>query len=161
MESFLQQEEGPEATVIKMLRTEVDRLIGVNRFALGTNYTPTGKLGNSYGGWGALPTLDILAKAGSLIANGGTALDGTQSLSVWLLGTFTKSANYQRAFWKTTTKLNGADIFVPTMGRAGGHLVVSLPNKTSIVILCRNNYNASVPGDKLAALVDVVLSSKN
>ena len=54
-----------------------------------------------------------------------------------------------------------ADIFTPTMSGAGGNKVVSLPNKMSIVVLGRDDYNASVPDDKLAALVVSVLSSKN
>ena len=161
MERFLQKQEGPDATLINMLRNEIYKPIGVDHFALGTNYTPTGELGNSYGGWGALPTLDILAKAGMLIGNGGVAPDGTQILSSELLSTFTNSADYQLAFWKTSAKLNGADIFAPTMSGAGGNKVVSLPNKMSIVVLGRDDYNASVPDDKLAALVDAVLSSKN
>ncbi len=160
MERFLQQKQGSDATLIKMLRDEVYTPIGVDHFALGTNYTPTGELGNSYGGWGALPTLDILAKAGLLIANYGTAPDGTQILSAELLATLTKSADYQLAFWKTPARLNGADIFVPTMSGAGGNLVVSLPNNTSIVILGRNNYNASVPDDKLAKLVNATLKCR-
>lgn len=161
MERFLQKQEGADATLINMLRNEVYKPIGVDYFALGTNYTPSGELGNSYGGWGALPTLDILAKAGMLIGNGGAAPDGSQILSSELLSTFTNSADYQLAFWKTTTKLNGAEIFIPTMSGAGGNKVMSLPNKMAIVVLGRDDYNASIPDDKLAALVDAVLSSKS
>ena len=161
MERFLQKQEGADATLIKMLRNEVYSPIGVDHFALGTNYTPTGELGNTYGGWGALPTLDVLAKAGMLISNGGTAPDGTQILSSELLGTYSKSADYQLAFWKTTAKLNGTDIFMPTMSGAGGNKIVALPNKTSVVVLGRDDYNASIPEEKLAALVSAVLASKN
>jgi putative hemolysin len=157
MERFLQKQEGPEASLIKMLRNEVYAPIGASHFALGTNYTPTGELGNTYGGWGALPTLDILAKAGMLISNGGATTDGKQILSSELLGTFTKSADYQLAFWKTTSSLNGSDVYIPTMSGAGGNKVLSLPNKTSIVVLGRDDYNASIPEDKLGALVTAVL----
>jgi hypothetical protein len=157
MERFLQKQEGPEASLIKMLRNEVYAPIGASHFALGTNYTPTGELGNTYGGWGALPTLDILAKAGMLISNGGATADGKQILSSELLGTFTKSADYQLAFWKTTSSQNGSDVYIPTMSGAGGNKVLSLPNKTSIVVLGRDDYNASIPEDKLGALVTAVL----
>jgi hypothetical protein len=157
MERFLQQQEGPSATLISMLRNEVYAPIGVSHFALGTNYTPTGELGNSYGGWGALPTLDILAKAGMLVANGGKSADGSQILNSELLGTYTKSADYQLAFWKTKATVDGAEIFIPTMSGAGGNKVLSLPNNTSIVVLGRDDYNASIPDDKLAALVSATL----
>lgn len=157
MERFLQEKEGPSATLINMLRDEVYGPIGVSHFALGTNYTPTGELGNSYGGWGALPTLDILAKAGMLIANGGKSADGSQILNSDLLGTYTKSADYQLAFWKTKATSNGAEIFIPTMSGAGGNKVLSLPNSTSIIVLGRDDYNASIPDDKLAALVTATL----
>ena len=157
MERFLQEKEGPSATLINMLRDEVYGPIGVSHFALGTNYTPTGELGNSYGGWGALPTLDILAKAGMLIANGGKSADGSQILNSELLGTYTKSADYQLAFWKTKATSNGAEIFIPTMSGAGGNKVLSLPNSTSIIVLGRDDYNASIPDDKLAALVTATL----
>ena len=159
MERFLQQKEGPTATLISMLRKEVYTPIGVDHFALGTNYTPTGELGNSYGGWGALPTLDILAKAGLLISNGGAASDGTQILNKELLDTYSKSADYQLAFWKTTVSADGKDVFIPTMSGAGGNKVLALPNGTSIVVLGRDNYNASVPDDKLAAFVTAVMRS--
>ena len=124
---------------------------------MGTNYTPTGELGNTYGGWGALPTLDILAKAGMLIANGGATTDGKQILNSDLLSTYTKSADYQLAFWKTTSSLNGSDVYIPTMSGAGGNKVLSLPNKASIVVLGRDDYNASIPDETLAALVGAVL----
>jgi hypothetical protein len=159
MERFLQQKEGPSATLINMLRKEVYAPIGVDHFALGTNYTPTGELGNSYGGWGALPTLDILVKAGMLMSNGGAASDGTQILNKALLDTYSKSADYQLAFWKTTVSAGGKDVFIPTMSGAGGNKVLALPNGTSIVVLGRDNYNASVPDDKLAALVTAVMRS--
>jgi hypothetical protein len=43
------------------------------------------------------------------------------------------------------------------MSGAGGNKVLSLPNKTSIVVLGRDDYNASIPEDKLGALVTAVL----
>jgi len=160
MERFLQEKEGSSATLINMLCDEVYGPIGVSHFALGTNYTPTGELGNSYGGWGALPTLDILAKAGMLIANGGKSADGSQILNSELLGTFTKSADYQLAFWKTKATSHGAERFIPTMSGAGGNKVLALSNSTSIIVLGRDDYNASIPDDKLAALVTAALKLK-
>lgn len=78
MERFLQSKEGAGATILKMLETEVYDAIGAQHFEAGTGYTETGAPGFPFAAWGALPTIDILARAGALVANGGKAPDGTQ-----------------------------------------------------------------------------------
>jgi hypothetical protein len=144
MQRFLQQKEGPDATILNMLIEEVYKPIGADHFATGTGYTESGEVGFPFSAWGVLPTIDILAKAGRLIANKGMAQDGTQILSKDLLDDFFTNPDYQLAFWKTVFQ-NGDDemFYIPTMSGAGGNNVYSMPNGIVGIGLGYNSYNFS------------------
>jgi hypothetical protein len=144
MERFLQQEEGPDATILNMLIEEVYKPIGVDHFVAGTGYTETGEVGFPFSAWGALPTIDYLAKAGRLIANKGMAEDGTQILKKDLIEDFFTNPNYQLAFWKTVFQNDAGETFyIPTMSGAGGNNVYSMPNGIVGIGLGYNSYNFS------------------
>jgi len=144
MERFLQQKEGPKATILKMLQNEVYKPIGVEHFATGTGYTPSGEVGFPFCGWGALPTIEYLAKAGRLVANKGQAEDGTQILDKALIEDFSTNPDYQFAFWKTEyTNSAGAAFHIPSMEGAGGNYVLSMPNGLVGIALGCNSYNFS------------------
>ena len=157
MDRFIKQKQGPDASLIKFLRTEVYKPIGVDHFALGTNYTDSGELGYTYGGWGALPTIDILAKAGRLVASGGITPNGRQILSKELLSTYPSSGDYQLAFWKQNLTIDGIEIHVPYMSGAGGNKIYALPNGMSVVVLGRDNYNGGPTDEQTAELVTAAL----
>lgn len=144
MERFLQKMEGEDATILNMLIEEVYKPIGVDHFVAGTGYTPTGEVGFPFSAWGALPTIDYLAKAGRLIANHGMAQDGTQILSKDLVEGFFTNPNYQLAFWKTVYQNeDGETFYIPTMSGAGGNNVYSMPNGIVGIGLGYNSYNFS------------------
>ncbi|MCP4623064.1 MAG: hypothetical protein GY850_05980 [bacterium] len=118
MERFLQKMEGEDATILNMLIEEVYKPIGVDHFVAGTGYTETGEVGFPFSAWGALPTIDYLAKAGRLSANHGMAQDGTQILHQELVEDFFTNPSYQLAFWKTRfTNEAGEEFYIPTMRR--------------------------------------------
>jgi hypothetical protein len=156
MDRYLKAKEGPSASLMQMLRDEVYGPLASQHFALGTTYTPDGSPGFTYGAWGALPTIELLAKAGRLVASGGAAPDGTQLLNREILDTFGQSEDYQFAFWKTTVEAGGTTYQLPTMSGAGGNKVYALPNGASLVILGRDNYNGAVD-DKAAERILVAL----
>ena len=142
MERFLQKKEGPKATILKMLQNEVYKPIGVEHFATGTGYTPSGEVGFPFCGWGALPTIEYLAKTGTLVANMGKAEDGTQILDADLIADFSTNPEYQFAFWKTEyTSQAGEALHIPTMSGAGGNYVLSMPNGLVGIALGCNSYN--------------------
>jgi hypothetical protein len=144
MERFLQQKEGEDATILNMLIEEVYKPIGVDHFVAGTGYTETGEVGFPFSAWGALPTIDYLAKAGRLIANKGMAEDGTQILQKELIEDFFTNPSYQLAFWKTSfTNTAGEEFYIPTMSGAGGNNVFSMPNGIVGIALGYNSYNFS------------------
>ena len=150
MERFLKQKEGPEATLLGFLQREVYDPIGARHFASGTGYTESGASGLPFAGWGALPTVEILARAGALVANGGKAPDGTQVLHPDLVAGLSASADYGLTFWRTAS--GGKN--VPSMEGAGGNSVMALPNGMSLVILSRDNYNYSIPEEATKSLLD-------
>jgi hypothetical protein len=144
MERYLQKQVGKDATILNMLIEEVYKPIGVDHFVAGTGYTPTGEVGFPFSAWGALPTIDYLAKAGRLIANSGMAQDGTQILHKELVEDFFTKPNYQLAFWKTVFQNDAGDTFyIPTMSGAGGNNVYSMPNGIVGIGLGYNSYNFS------------------
>jgi hypothetical protein len=144
MERFLQQQEGEDATILDMLIEEVYKPIGVDHFVAGTGYTETGEVGFPFSAWGALPTIDYLAKAGRLIANQGMAQDGTQILKKDLVEDFFTNPEYQLAFWKTVFQNDDDETFyIPTMSGAGGNNVFSMPNGIVGIALGYNSYNFS------------------
>jgi hypothetical protein len=155
MERFLQSKEGPDATILNMLETEVYDAIGAHHFAAGTGYTPTGETGFPFAAWGALPTVDILARAGRLIANRGAADDGTQILSRELVDGLFASGDYGLAFWRQATP--DAAVWVPQMSGAGGNEVLALPDGTSVVILSRDNYNWGPTDEQVSAFIPPLL----
>ena len=129
MQRFLQQREGPRATLLGMLSAEVFRPIGVHHFAAGTVQTRSGKPGFPLTAWGALPTIDTLAKVGTLVANGGSAPDGTQILDEDLIESLYATSAYQLSFWNIEyTSQTGETFAVPYMYGGGGNLVVCMPN---------------------------------
>lgn len=154
MERFLQSKEGTDATILNMLTTEVYDAIGAEHFASGTGYTPDGRPGVPLSGWGALPTIDILVRAGALIGNGGRAPDGTQLLHPDLVAGLTASADYGLAFWRD----DSTGTVVPYMSGAGGNRVLALPNGMVIVILGRDSYNASVSDEAQTSLIAAALA---
>ncbi|MEY3802113.1 MAG: hypothetical protein RLZZ51_395, partial [Actinomycetota bacterium] len=111
----------------------------------------------TYGGWGALPTIDILAKAGRLVASGGLTPNGRQILSKELLSTYPSGGDYQLAFWKQNLTIDGIEIHVPYMSGAGGNKIYALPNGMSVVVLGRDNYNGGPTDEQTAALVTAAL----
>lgn len=144
MERYLQQQEGPQATLLGMLSEEVYGAVGAPHFASGTVYTESGDVGFPYCGWGALPTLDHLAKAGRLLANGGKAENGAQILDPDLVADFFTNGEYQLSFWKTEyTNGFGRQYYVPTMSGAGGNYVLGMPNGLVGIALGCNSYNFS------------------
>jgi CubicO group peptidase (beta-lactamase class C family) len=158
MERFLQKKEGPKATILKMLQNEVYKPIGVEHFATGTGYTPSGEVGFPFCGWGALPTIEYLAKTGTLVANMGKAEDGTQILDADLIADFSTNPEYQFAFWKTEyTSHAGEALHIPTMSGAGGNYVLSMPNGLVGIALGCNSYNFGWTDDQrrtIAAAAD-------
>lgn len=116
MERFLQSKEGDGATILGMLMAEVYDPIGAAHFAAGTGYTHSGAPGFPLSAWGALPTIDILAKAGALVANGGKGPDGTQILHPDLVAGLFSKPDYGLAFWRHS----GVAPTVPYMGRGRG-----------------------------------------
>jgi CubicO group peptidase (beta-lactamase class C family) len=141
MERFLQDMEGPDATILNMLIEEVYKPIGVDHFVAGTGYTESGEVGFPFSAWGVLPTIDYLAKAGRLIANKGKTEDGTQILSKDLIEDFFTNSNYQLAYWKTTfTNDAGTKFYIPRMSGAGGNYVFSMPNGLVGIALGYNKY---------------------
>jgi hypothetical protein len=157
MQRFLQSKEGPDATILTMLETEVYAPIGAPHFVSGTNYTPDGSIGFPFSAWGALPTIDTLARAGQLIASGGKGPDGSQILDPALVASLSASPDYGLAFWRTDAKHGDATLNVPGMHGAGGNIVLSLPNGDSIVVLSRDDYNHSVSDEQLVALIQATL----
>jgi hypothetical protein len=155
MERFLQEKEGPNATILNMLIEEVYKPIGVDHFATGSSYTETGEVGFPYSAWGVLPTIDYLAKAGKLIANKGKAEDGTQILSKKLIKDFFKNPDYQLAYWKTTyTNEKGKEFYIPTMSGAGGNYVFSMPNGIVGIALGYNSYNFGWTDEQKLTIVE-------
>lgn len=152
MERFLQSREGPDATILKMLETEVYDAIGARHFVAGTGYTDSGTPGFPFAAWGALPTIDMLARAGALVANGGKAPDGQQLIDTSLIDA-PASHDYGMTFWRIPVTVDSAAMSLPYMSGAGGQRVVALPNGMSIVILSRDDYNRTVPDDLLAAII--------
>ena len=141
MQRFLQQKEGPDAAILAMLDEEVYGPIGVDHFATGTIYTDSGDEGFPFCAWGALPTLEYLAKAGKLIADGGRSADGTQILDEDLVADFCGNPDYQFAFWKTRYADAGDMYYIPTMSGAGGSYVLSMPNGLVGIALGRDSFN--------------------
>ena len=156
MQRFQQSKEGADATILNMLTTEVYDVIGAEHFAAGTNYTPDGSPGVPLSGWGAFPTVEILARAGALIGNGGRAPDGTQVLHPDLVAGLSASPDYGLAFWRD----DSAGPNVPYMSGAGGNRVLSLPNGMVIVILGRDSYNVSISDEAQAGLIAAALAVK-
>ncbi|MEE4276190.1 MAG: hypothetical protein V2J16_10045, partial [Thermoleophilia bacterium] len=155
MQRYLQQHEGPGATILGMLADEVYGPIGVDHFAAGTVYTATGAVGFPYSAWGALPTLEYLAKAGTLIADGGRAPDGTQILDADLVEEFYGNDDYQFAFWKTRyTDADDDMYYVPTMSGAGGNYVLSMPNGLVGIALGCDSYNFSWSSGQMRTIVE-------
>ena len=156
MQRFLQSKEGPDATILNMLKTEVYDAIGAEHFVAGTSYTPDGSPGVPLSGWGAFPTLEILARAGTLIGNGGRAPDGTQLLHPDLVAGLSASADYGLTFWRDES----AGPVVPYMSGAGGNRVFALPNGMVILILGRDNYNHKIADEAQTALIAAALALK-
>lgn len=157
MQRFLQSKEGPGATILTLLETEVYAPIGSPHFISGTNYTPDGSIGFPFSAWGALPTIDTLARAGQLIANGGIGPDGGQILDPTLVASLSASPDYGLAFWRTVAKRDDTVLNVPGMRGSGGNIVLSLPNGDAIVVLGRDDYNHSVSDEQLVALIQATL----
>lgn len=157
MQRFLQSKEGPDATILNMLETEVYAPIGAPHFVSGTNYTPDGSIGFPFSAWGALPTIDTLARAGQLIANGGKGPDGSQILDPVLVAGLSANPDYGLAFRRTVAEHGDATLNVPGMHGAGGNIVLSLPNGDAIVVLSRDDYNHSVSDAQLVALIQASL----
>lgn len=149
MERFLKAKEGPDATLLGFLRQNVYDPIGARHFASGTGYTESGAPGVPFSGWGALPTVEILARAGALVAAGGKAPDGTQILAPNLVAGLSASEDYGLTFWR----IKAGDKIVPKMSGAGGNAVMALPNGMVIVILSRDNYNYEIPDAATEALL--------
>jgi len=149
MERFLMSKEGAEATILRMLEKEVYDAIGAEHFASGTGYTPTGAAGMPLSAWGALPTIDILAHAGALIANGGKAPNGEQILHPGLVASLYQSPDYGLTFWRH----KGAAPAVPYMAGAGGNDVLALPNGMVIIVLGRDSFNVDVSDEAHEALI--------
>lgn len=155
MQRFLQEKEGSDTTILNMLKEEVYKPIGVDHFATGTSYTETGEPGFPLSGWGALPTIDYLAKVGRLIVNKGATENGTQLLHRGLIESFFTNPEYQLSFWKTTfTNENGEDIYIPTMEGAGGNDVFCMPNGLVGITLGYNSYNFSWTEEQKLTIIE-------
>jgi hypothetical protein len=129
MQRLLQRREGPGATLLGMLRDEVLRPIGVHHFATGTAYTRSGREGFPLTAWGALPTVDTLAKVGALIANGGRTAHGEQLLDPGLVAGLHATPGYHLSFWSLEyTARSGEKCVIPYMYGGGGNLVMCMPN---------------------------------
>ncbi len=160
MERFLQEKEGPDATILNMLSEEVYKPIGVNYFVAGTGYTETGEVGFPFSAWGVLPTIDYLAKAGRLIANKGEAEDGTQILRRDLVEDFFTNSDYQLAYWKTTFTNEAGTFYTPSMSGAGGNYVLSMPNGLVGIALGYNSYNFGWTNDQKLTIVEAANNIK-
>jgi hypothetical protein len=154
MQRYLQQKEGPRATILNMLRREVYKPIGVPAFATGTGYTESGREGFPFCAWGVLPTVEYLAKTGTLVANMGRTEKGRQILDADLIADFFTNPDYQYAFWKTEYTNASGDFHVPTMSGAGGNYVLSMPNGLVGLALGCNSYNFSWSDDQKRTIVE-------
>jgi len=153
MERFLQQKEGPHATLLEMLRRDVFRPTGVHQFAAGTVYTPNGAEGFPLTAWGAMPTLDTLAKAGTLVANGGKSPHGRQILDPDLIAGLYGANAYQLSFWNILYTNPAAKNFpVPYMLGGGGNLVFCMPNGMVGITLGNNFGTDWSSADKLSVI---------
>jgi hypothetical protein len=158
MERFLKSKEGPDATILGMLDSEVYGAIGAPEFVSGTGYTETGAPGFPFSAWGVLPTIDTLARAGALIANGGKGPDGNQILHPGLVAGLSASADYGLAFWRREAASDTGTAIVPYMSGSGGNAVISLPNGMSIVVLGRDSYNVEISDEAALMLIDAARS---
>ncbi|MGI1663846.1 serine hydrolase domain-containing protein [Palleronia sp. KMU-117] len=154
MERFLKSKEGADATLLGLLEAEVYAPIGAGHFVSGTGYTETGAPGFPFSAWGALPTIDILARAGALVGNGGKGPDGSQILHPDLVAGLTASADYGLAFWRREVTSDSGTTIVPYMSGSGGNTVISLPNDMTIVVLGRDSYNVEISDEAAVALIE-------
>lgn len=155
MERFLQQKEGPKATIVNMLIEDVYKPIGVDHFALGTGYTKNNERGFPYCAWGVIPTIDYLAKAGRLIANKGMSEDGKQILKKELVEDFFTQPKYQLAYWKNTfTNKNKKEFYIPRMSGAGGNYVFSMPNGLVGIVLGYNSYSFKWTNEQQLTMIE-------
>lgn len=160
MDRYLKEKEGPAAGIVKMLSEEVYTPIGSPHFTLGTTYTKSGKAGLPYAAWGVLPTIETLANAGKLIANGGKGPNGSQILHAGLTEAMFANDAYSFAFWKQTPTINDAKIIVPEMSGSGGNHVLMLENGTIAIVLSRDSYNVEWTDAELADVIEAALSAQ-
>jgi CubicO group peptidase (beta-lactamase class C family) len=141
MERFLKKKEGSKATILNMLIEEVYKPIGVDYFVTGTGYTKSNEIGFPYSAWGALLTLDYLAKTGKLIANMGMSDNGKSILKKDLIEDLFTSSEYQLSFWKNTFKKGNKEFLVTRMSGAGGNYIFNMPNGIVGIVLGYDSYN--------------------
>jgi len=158
MERFLRSKEGPGATILGMLETEVYGPIGAPEFVSGTGYTETGEPGFPFSAWGVLPTIDTLARAGALIAAGGKGPDGDQILHPDLVAGLFANSDYGLAFRRHEAASNAGSAIVPYMSGSGGNTVISVPNGMSIVVLGRDSYNVEISDETALLFIDAARS---
>jgi len=155
MERFLKKKEGPNATILNMLSEEVYKPIGVDYFVAGNGYTKTGKPGFPYSAWGALPTIDYLAKTGKLIVNKGMSEDGKSILKKELVEDFFTNSEYQLAFWKIAFKnKNNKEFFIPKMSGSGGNYVFSMPNGLVGIVLGYDSYDFAWSDKQMMTMIE-------
>ncbi|MCP4622719.1 MAG: hypothetical protein GY850_04210 [bacterium] len=146
MDRYLKTQEGSDATLLDMLAEEVYAPIGVDYPVFGSNYSDPPI---ALAAWGALPTIEHMAKAGKLIADHGMAPDGTQIFDSEITANLFENEDYEYAFWKETyTSPDGTEYIIPATHGAGGNYILCFPNGDVGVILGKHDYNGRWTGDE-------------
>jgi len=143
MDTFLKEQEGPDADIWQMVQEEVFEPIGIYHSPVMRTVEPDGSLGLPILGYGLYPTVDDTAKITALLLNDGV-YGGEQLLSPSMLakalyrtheqGLVINEPNpygesrYLYTFWSKARCGDDGCFQVPYMVGYGGNLVALLPN---------------------------------
>lgn len=176
-ESLLRAKAGARASLVSMLQNEVYAPIGIQYLPNNRTVDPKGP-GHTMGAYGYYPTLDDLAKLGTLISNHG-ASHGKQILSAGLVGALLGSPTppagsilqspllpsgkpnevgplyYLSDFhMQPVAGAAGCTVYVPVMDGWGGDLAAPLPNGT-VGIRIANELNGGTYWDSAVGMAKV------
>jgi len=173
LDGFLKAHEGPDATVRKMLRTEVYRPIGIFHAPTNTTVEPDGLEGHALIAYGHYPTIDDLAKIALLYENHGN-WNGEQLLDSTLVNkllpqatppaealsaSFDGSTYYFTNWWLNRMESDDGCIrYLSYMQGWGGKTVTLAPQET-VVLRIRNYFDATPnPRESITDLIDELTS---
>jgi len=173
LDGFLKAHEGPDATVRKMLRTEVYRPIGIFHAPTNTTVEPDGVEGHALMAYGHYPTIDDLAKIALLYENHGN-WNGEQLLDSTLVNKLLPQATppaealsassdgstyYLTNWWLNQMESDdGCTRYLSYMQGWGGKTVTLAPQET-VVLRIRNYFDATPnPRESITDLIDELTS---